>query len=60
MCTIPEYAVGIRAFRMHPSDAFAQPRCLATALHGMKIGVWEYRTIGGRLVKITHWERVTP
>ena len=59
-CLIPEYAVGIRAWRTHMSDAFAQPRCFKDAIHGAKIGEWEYRVIDGRLVKITHWERVTP
>lgn len=56
ICLYPEYAIGIRAWRAHPSDAFAQPRCLKNALHGMKIGVWERRD--GKW--ITHWERITP
>lgn len=55
-CFIPEYAVGIRAFRSHPSDAFAQPRCLAHAMHGAAIGAWVYQ--GG--TRITLWERITP
>lgn len=55
-CFIPEYAIGIRAFRVVPSDAFAQPRCLLHAIHGAKIGEWEVWQ--GK--KITHWERITP
>lgn len=55
-CFYPEYAVGIRAYRLHSSDAFAQPRCIKTAIHGAKIGAWE-RQNGQR---ITHWERVSP
>lgn len=55
-CIIPEWAIGIRAFRTHTSDAFAQPRCLRDALHGMKIGAWEWRN--GK--RITYWERITP
>lgn len=55
-CLIPEYAIGVRAFRSHPSDAFAQPRCLSNAMHGAAIGAWEYR----HGTKITHWEHITP
>lgn len=55
-CLIPEYAIGIRAFRQHASDAFAQPRCLKHAIHGAAIGEWEY--CKGK--KITYWERITP
>lgn len=55
-CFIPEYAVGIRAFRPHASDAFGQPRCFATALHGAAIGEWVYRN--GK--RIALWERITP
>jgi len=54
--TIPEYAIGIRAFRPLPGAAFAQPRCLKDAIHGAKVGAWEYRA--GK--KITHWEYVYP
>ncbi len=57
---IPEYAIGIRAFRPLPGAAFAQPRCAATAIHGAKVGAWEYRMIDGREVKITHWEYIYP
>lgn len=53
---IPEYAIGIRAFRVHASDAFAQPRCFKNAIHGGKIGDWEYRD-GKRIIL---WEWVTP
>lgn len=59
-CLYPAYAIGIRSYRAHPSDAFAQPRCMKNALHGMTIGCWEYHMVDGRLVKLTHWERVTP
>lgn len=55
-CLIPEYAVGIRSFRVVTSDAFAQLRCYANAIHGAKIGEWEY--IGGK--RIALWERITP
>lgn len=55
-CLIPEYAIGIRAFRAHPSDAFALPRCLKDAIHGARIGAWVYRN--GK--KITIWERIIP
>lgn len=55
-CLIPEYAIGIRAFRAHTSDAFAQPRCMKNAIHGGKIGEWYEQN--GR--KITLWERVSP
>ena len=55
---IPEYAIGIRSFRALPGAAFAQPRCQATAIHGAKVGAWEYRKVNGRLVKLTHWEHV--
>ena len=55
-CLIPEYAIGIRAFRSHASDAFAQPRCYMHAIHGAKIGEW-YRQNGKQ---ITIWERITP
>jgi hypothetical protein len=55
-CLIPEYAVGIRAFRTVTSDAFAQPRCYANCIHGAKIGAWEVRNG----IKLTHWERVCP
>lgn len=57
---IPEYAIGVRSFRPLPAGAFAQPRCQATAIHGMAVGEWEYRTIDGRLIKITHWEHIYP
>lgn len=56
----PEYAVGIRAARTIPQDAFGQPRCLKNAIHGAKVGAWECRMINGKLVRVTHWERVTP
>ena len=56
LCMLPEYAVGIRSFRVHTSDAFAQPRCYKNAIHGAKIGEWEYR--GGKWITI--WERITP
>ncbi len=56
ICLMPEYAIGIRAYRAHPSDAFAQPRCQKDALHGMKIGDWTYSN--GK--KVTIWERITP
>lgn len=59
-CLYPAYAIGIRAFRTHTSDAFAQPRCMANAIHGAKIGEWEHRIVDGKRVRITHWERVTP
>lgn len=55
-CLIPEYAIGIRAFRTHASDAFAQPRCMKNAIHGAKVGEWKYQD-GTRIVL---WERVTP
>lgn len=56
-CFIPEYAIGIRAYgRVIAQDAFGQPRCYKDAIHGAKVGAWEYRD--GR--KITYWERVTP
>lgn len=57
---IPEYAIGIRAWRALPGAAFAQPRCQRTAIRGMAVGAWEYRRVAGRLVKITHWEHVYP
>lgn len=41
----PAYAIGIRAHRSNPRDGFAQPRCLANALHGMVEGAWEVTTI---------------
>jgi len=44
-CLLPEYAVGIRAFRTIMSDAFAQPRCYKDAIHGIAQGAWEYRTL---------------
>ena len=53
---LPEYAVGIRAFRVHTSDAFAQPRCFANAIHGARIGAWYWSDVK----KITHWERIIP
>ena len=49
-CLIPEYAIGIRAFRAHPSDTFGQPRCHKDALHGMKIGEWVWQ--GGKKITI--------
>ena len=55
-CIIPEYAIGIRAYRLLPASAFAQPRCLATCIHGAKVGQWEYR--GG--TRITDWEYIYP
>ena len=55
-CFIPEYAIGIRAFRTIPQDAFGLPRCQRHAIHGGAVGAWEYRD--GR--KIIHWERMTP
>ncbi len=55
-CLIPEYAIGIRAFRVVTSDAFAQPRCYRDALHGMKLGAWVWQD--GK--KVTIWERITP
>lgn len=55
-CFIPEYAIGIRAYRSHASDAFAQPRCLKHAMHGVAIGEWIYQD--GK--RIALWERVTP
>ncbi len=55
-CLIPDYAIGIRAFRVVVSDTFAQPRCFLHAIHGATIGAWEYRD--GK--KITLWERITP
>jgi len=57
---IPEYAIGIRAFRPLPGDAFAQPRCMKTAIHGAKVGEWEYRVVDGKLIKITYWEYIYP
>lgn len=60
ICLYPAGAIGIRSFRALPGAAFAQPRCVARALHGMKVGCWEYRTIDGRLVKLTHWEYSYP
>lgn len=59
-CLFPASAIGIRSFRPLPGAAFAQPRCQATAIHGMKVGAWEYRTVDGQLVKLTHWEHVYP
>lgn len=44
-CLIPEYAVGIRAARVHTSDQFAQPRCYKNAWHGAAIGEWETKMI---------------
>ena len=55
-CLIPEYAIGIRAHRAHPSDAFAQPRCWKDAMHGVKIGEWVYSQGKRRTI----WERITP
>ena len=55
-CLIPEYAIGIRAFRVHTSDAFAQPRCFKNAMHGARMGEWHYQH--GR--RIILWERITP
>lgn len=57
---IPEYAIGIRAFRPLPASAFAQPRCLMHAIHGAKVGEWEYKMVDGRLIMITHWEYIYP
>jgi len=56
-CLIPEYAIGIRAFRTIPQDAFGQPRCLKDAIHGAKVGAWG-RDAQGK--KIIYWERITP
>ena len=55
-CLIPEYAIGIRAFRTIPQDAFGLPRCCKDAIHGMKIGAWTYQD--GK--KVTVWERIIP
>lgn len=55
-CIIPEYAIGIRSWRAHASDAFAQPRCCKHAMHGIAIGEWIYQD--GK--KVTIWERITP
>lgn len=55
-CLIPEYAIGIRAYRTIAQDAFGLPRCYRDAIHGAKVGMWEYRA--GR--KLTHWERIVP
>ena len=56
-CLIPEYAIGIRSYGRHiAQDAFGLPRCWKNAIHGSKVGAWEYRA--GK--KITHWERITP
>jgi len=55
-CLIPEYAIGIRAFRAHPADAFAQPRCWKDAMHGVRIGEWVYSQGKRRTI----WERITP
>jgi hypothetical protein len=51
-CIIPEYAVGIRAFRALPASAFALPRCLRTCVHGAKVGAWG--------VGIVYWEYIYP
>jgi hypothetical protein len=51
-CIIPEYAIGIRAFRALPAAAFAQPRCLKHCIHGAKVGQW----YGG----IVDWEYIYP
>jgi len=51
-CIIPEYAIGIRAFRALPAGAFALPRCLNNCIHGAKVGQW----YGGK----TDWEYVYP
>lgn len=57
LSTLPEYAVGVKSYGRHiAQDAFGQPRCLKDAIHGAKVGAWEYRD--GR--KIIHWERITP
>ena len=56
ICLIPEYAIGIRAWRTIPQDAFGLPRCCKDAIHGMKIGAW-YWTDGKR---VTIWERIIP
>ena len=55
-CLIPEYAIGIRAWRTIPQDAFGLPRCCKDAIHGMKIGTWYWT--GGK--KVTQWERIIP
>ncbi len=51
-CIIPEYAIGIRSFRALPASLFANPRCLATCIHGAKVGQW----YGG----IVDWEYIYP
>lgn len=72
LCTLPEHAVGIRAYgRRVARDAFALPRCARTALHGIAEGEWElaplvtpiphgWRQVSDTLMKRTIWERVTP
>ena len=51
-CLIPEYAIGIRAFRVLPASAFAQPRCLRNCIHGAKVGQWQNG--------IVDWEYIYP
>jgi hypothetical protein len=51
-CFIPEYAIGIRAYRALPAAAFALPRCLRNCIHGAKIGQWH----GG----VIDWEYIYP
>lgn len=55
IASIPDYAIGIRSHRAHASDAFAQPRCYAHALHGMAIGAWEYSIIAADAIVPPGW-----
>lgn len=55
-CLYPEHAIGIRAFCVITSDAFARPRCYQDAIHGAKVGAWGWKD--GR--QIVYWERITP
>lgn len=52
LCIIPEYAIGIRAYRALPASAFALPRCFKDCIHGAKVGQWR-----GRIVD---WEYIYP
>lgn len=51
-CIIPEYAIGIRAFRALPASAFALPRCMKNCIHGAKVGQWG--------MGIIYWEYIYP
>lgn len=45
-CLIPEYAVGIRSYgRWDLAQELNISTCVAQAIHGAKIGAWEYRTL---------------